>query len=82
MIQADGSANVLTDALTKVPGVVNVTHERDNRYDVEARNDLRAETARAVVTAGGKLLSLTIETPSLDDIYERYFKEAEHGSTR
>jgi ABC-2 type transport system ATP-binding protein len=31
-----------------------------------------------VVEAGGRLLALNIETPSLDEIYTRYFKEVEH----
>jgi len=32
------------------------------------------------VQAGGQLLSLGIETPSLDDIYARYFEEVHHGA--
>ena len=44
-----------------------------------ASGDLRAEAAEAVMAAGGRLLKLDIEEPSLDDIYTRYFEEVSHG---
>jgi hypothetical protein len=33
--------------------------------------------ARAIIEAGGKLLSLNAEMPSLDEIYTRYFHQQE-----
>jgi ABC-2 type transport system ATP-binding protein len=40
---------------------------------------VRPDAAAAVIAAGGRLLSLSIEEPSLDDIYTRYFqKKASH----
>ena len=30
------------------------------------------------MSAGGRLLSLELDRPSLDDIYARYFEEVEH----
>lgn len=77
-LEADGPAT-LEETLRHLAGVVNVKRSDSNIYELEAKNDLRAEAARAVVEAGGKLLSLDIETPSLDDIYARYFQqEVEH----
>jgi ABC-2 type transport system ATP-binding protein len=78
-LEADGAAQ-LEEALRQLAGVVEVKHTDSTHYDLEAKRDLRAEAARAVVERGGKLLSLNIEIPSLDEIYTRYFKqEASYG---
>jgi len=69
----------LEEALRKLPGVVKV-HRHDASYELEATKDLRPEAARAAVEAGGKLLALDIEEPSLDEVYTRYFQEVEHGT--
>ncbi len=72
------SSDKLEAAFQRLPGVVEVRRS-GNHYELETQSDLRAEAARAVVEAGGKLLSLNVETPSLDEIYSRYFqKELEH----
>lgn len=77
-LQADGPAPVLLEALQQLRGVVEVKRDGDNRYQVAATSDLRAEAAKAVMTAGGQLLTLDVEVPSLDDIYAHYFQEVEH----
>ena len=41
----------------------------------EAQKDVRADAADAVIKAGGRLQSLTVELQSLDDIYTHYFEE-------
>ncbi len=79
-LQVEGPAAVLENALLRVPGVVEVTRNGDGRYALQTTGDLRAEAANAVVKAGGRLLGLTVETPSLDDIYAKYFQEVSHGS--
>jgi len=79
-LQAEGPASALTEALQRLPGAVKVGYAGDNRYEVEAVSDLRAEAAKAVIAAGGQLLALDVEAPSLDDIYARYFEEVEHGT--
>lgn len=79
-LQAEGPAVILENALLRVPGVVEVTRNGDGRYALQTTGDLRAEAASAVVNAGGRLLGLTVETPSLDDIYAKYFQEVSHGS--
>ncbi|MGC8781034.1 MAG: DUF4162 domain-containing protein, partial [Anaerolineae bacterium] len=78
-VQAIGPAEKITAALRAMPGVVEVTQPTSDRYELRAAADLRAEAAEAVVKAGGRLLSLAVETPSLDDIYAHYFQEVEHG---
>jgi ABC-2 type transport system ATP-binding protein len=77
-LEADG-ATQLEEMLRQLSGVVEVKRTDKTRYNLEAKQDLRAEAARTVVEAGGKLLSLNIEIPSLDEIYTRYFKEVPHG---
>ncbi len=80
-VQAVGPAEKIAAALRAVPGVVEMTQPAADRYELRAVADLRAEAAEAVVKAGGRLLSLAVETPSLDDIYARYFQEVEHAGT-
>ncbi len=76
----DGSIG-LEETFRQLDGVVKVNRSGPQTYDLEAKDDLRPEAARAVVEAGGKLLSLNIEALSLDEIYSRYFQqEVEHGS--
>lgn len=78
-VEAEGGSGI-EDALRRIQGVVNVTRPGSNLYELEAEHDLRPAAARAVVEAGGKLLSLKVEQPSLDDVYTRYFEqEGKHG---
>jgi ABC-2 type transport system ATP-binding protein len=78
-LEANG-ANKLEETFHQLRGVVEVKRSGPDEYELETRSDLRAEAARAVIEAGGKLLSLNVEMPGLDEIYARYFKqEVEHG---
>jgi ABC-2 type transport system ATP-binding protein len=77
-LEANGVAN-LVEVFRRLPGVVEVKQE-GHYYDLETQSDLRAEAARTAVEAGGRLLSLNVEIPSLDEIYTRYFQqEVNHG---
>jgi len=76
-VEADGPTR-LEDTLRSLDGVISLQRAGPNGYDLETTNDLRPEAARAVVEVGGRLLALQVETPSLDEIYARYFKEVEH----
>lgn len=80
-VQVEGEQPALEKALADLPGVLAVTAAGPERYVLEAESDLRPEAARAVVEAGGRLRSLAVEEPSLDDIYNQYFEEVEHGIT-
>ncbi|MCB0211252.1 MAG: ABC transporter ATP-binding protein [Anaerolineae bacterium] len=73
-LEADGSSQV-ENYLRQLPGVVNVHRVNGKAFEVESKNDLRAEAALAVMDAGGRLLSLNVEMPSLEEIYARYFKQ-------
>ncbi len=76
-VEAEGPPE-LEARLRQIDGVVELDRLAPNVYAIESTDDLRADLARAVVEAGGRLLALNIETPSLDEIYTRYFKEVEH----
>lgn len=64
----------LTEALRKIPGAVSAQKLDSDLYKVEAQEDIRAEVVRVVVQAGAQLLSLGLEEPSLDEVYQRYFQ--------
>ena len=44
-------------------------------YRLTADHDVRAEAARAVVAADGALTRLSVDNPSLDSIYTRFFEK-------
>ena len=61
--------------MANVPGVTAVEVIRANRVRLLAEYDVRPDADAAVIAAGGRLLSLSIEESSLDDIYTRYFQK-------
>lgn len=77
-VEADGPP-ALEERLRNLSGVISLQRSDTHIYELEAKSDLRTEAARAVIEAGGKLLALDFEEPSLDEIYTRYFQEVEHG---
>ena len=76
-VEAEGPAE-LEATLARIDDVVQVTRSGPTRFDLETSRDLRPEVAQAVVAAGGRLLSLSADTPSLDEIYTRYFQQEGH----
>jgi ABC-2 type transport system ATP-binding protein len=61
--------------LLAVPGVTSV-HHAGVRYRLTAVRDVRPDAARAVVAADGALTRLSVDTPSLEAIYTRFFQRA------
>jgi ABC-2 type transport system ATP-binding protein len=72
-VEAQGAG--LAQRLASVPGVTAVEETGPDRIRLLADRDVRPEAAAAVVAAGGRLYRLSIEEPSLEMIYTRYFKE-------
>jgi ABC-2 type transport system ATP-binding protein len=64
----------LTPALQKISGAVRVQKLDSDLYKIEAQEDIRAEVARVAVHASAHVLSLGLEEPSLDEVYQRYFQ--------
>ncbi len=79
-VQVETAGPNVAGPLGRIPGAVRVHDEAGGRYIVEAERDLRSEVASTVMGAGGKLLSLRMEEPSLDEVYTRYFQEVAHAA--
>ena len=76
-VRAEGEG--LEAALGALPGVIRVRREPGG-YLLETERDLRPEVARAVVEQGGRLFTLELEEPSLDEIYRAYFEGVERDA--
>jgi ABC-2 type transport system ATP-binding protein len=59
--------------LLAIPGVSTVQRAGD-RYRLTAVRDVRPDAARAVVAADGALTQLSVDIPSLESIYTRFFQ--------
>jgi ABC-2 type transport system ATP-binding protein len=71
-VEAEGAG--LAERLRQVPGVRTVEETGPGRLRLLAERDVLPEAAAAVVAAGGRLTRLSIEEPSLEVIYTRYFE--------
>jgi ABC-2 type transport system ATP-binding protein len=65
----------LATVLGGLPGVAAVTQTGNGSARVDADSDVRPEIARRVVGAGGELRNMAIRRVSLDDVYQRYFRD-------
>jgi ABC-2 type transport system ATP-binding protein len=72
-VEVTGDDN-LEPALAGLPGVVRVRRERPGVYALDTQADLRGEVARRIAATRASLLGITIEQPSLDEVYEKYFQ--------
>jgi ABC-2 type transport system ATP-binding protein len=72
-VEVTGDDN-LEAALAGLPGVVRVRRERPGLYTLDTQADLRGEVARRIATTRANLLGITIAQPSLDEVYEKYFR--------
>lgn len=79
-VEAEGPG--LEAHLAAVSGVQRVESLSPTRWLLLAERDVRPEAAAAVVGAGGRLLRLAVEEPSLEAIYQRYFQEHPHEGER
>jgi ABC-2 type transport system ATP-binding protein len=77
-VEADGGDNV-AKRLAVLPGVRSVIEPGPGRFRMTCDSDLRAEAAGAVVAAGGRLKQLSLDQPSLETIYTRYFQSAQEA---
>ena len=72
-VEADGAG--LARRLATVAGVTNVETLAADRFRMTADRDVRPDAARAVVAANGSLRRLSVDEPSLEAIYARYFQD-------
>jgi ABC-2 type transport system ATP-binding protein len=76
-VEAEGQG--LGERLAAIPGVQKVEAAGANRWRMLADRDVRPEAAAAVVASNGRLLHLSVEEPSLEAIYTRYFHDVQEG---
>jgi ABC-2 type transport system ATP-binding protein len=75
-VEADGGTGI-TKRLSALPGVLSVATPSDGHFRLTCERDMRAEAAAAVVAGGGRLKQLSLDQPSLEVIYTRYFQNAQ-----
>ncbi len=78
VVEAEGAD--LAAILGSVPGAQRVIPGEGGTFRVLADRDLRSDVARRVTEAGGRLLRLNVEEPSLDAIYRSYFEAARQAA--
>jgi len=79
-VEAEGVG--IARRLATIPGVSNVETLAENRFRMTAERDVRADAARAVVAVNGSLTRLSVDEPSLEAIYARYFQGKASGDVR
>jgi ABC-2 type transport system ATP-binding protein len=80
-VEADGAG--LARRLSTIPGVTNVETLAADRFRMTADRDVRPDAAYAVVGANGSLRKLSVDEPSLEAIYSRYFQnQTDNGGKR
>jgi ABC-2 type transport system ATP-binding protein len=72
---AEAPGSDLAARLGAIPGVMSVQQPGPIQFRMTADHDVRAEAARAVVAAGAALTKLSVDDPSLDAIYTRFFEK-------
>ena len=70
----------IIDAIKRIGGVVSVERSED-RLLIGCSEDLRPQIAKAIVEANGLLVEMRIQSYALEDIYLKYFREAEYART-
>ena len=79
-VEAEGSG--IARRLSTIPGVSNVETLAEDRFRMTAERDVRPDAARAVVAVNGSLKRLSVDEPSLEAIYARYFQGKQTGDVR
>jgi ABC-2 type transport system ATP-binding protein len=72
-VEADGGDGIAR-RLAAFPGVRSVSEPAAGRWRVTCDRDMRGDAAAIVVAAGGRLHQLSLDRPSLETIYTRYFQ--------
>ena len=75
-VEADGGVR-LAERLAALPGVRAVDVPAPGRFRMTCDRDLRGEAAAEVVAGGGRLTQLSLDHPSLETIYTRYFQNTQ-----
>jgi ABC-2 type transport system ATP-binding protein len=80
VVEVEAEDADLDAALAEAPHVTRIEPLRGGAWRVHAEADVRPEIARRVVLAGGNLRNMSIRRTSLDEVYVRFFEEAENAN--
>src|SRR5262249_29064193 len=80
-LEAEGGDG-LAKRLSVLAGVRSVETPEPGHFRIVCDRDLRAEAAAAVVAGGYRLKQLSLDQPSLETIYTRYFQNARQTEAR
>ena len=75
-LQAKGDG--ISEQLSDLSGVSEVKEGEPGEFKVECETDIRPRIVESVIKAGGELYELTMESHTLNSIYQTYFKEVVH----
>jgi ABC-2 type transport system ATP-binding protein len=78
-VEADGGTNV-AGRLSSLPGVRSVEQPAPGQWRLTCDRDLRGEAAAEAIAAGARLSKLSLDEPSLETIYTRYFQSLQETS--
>jgi ABC-2 type transport system ATP-binding protein len=76
-VEAEGIG--IARRLATIPGVTKVETLATDRFRMTAERDVRPDAASAVVAVNGSLRRLSVDEPSLEAIYARYFQSGAAG---
>jgi len=77
-VEAEGGVNV-AQRLSSLLGVRSVEQPAAGRWRLTCDRDLRPDAAAEVIAAGGRLNKLSLDEPSLETIYTRYFQSVQEA---
>jgi ABC-2 type transport system ATP-binding protein len=78
VVEVEASGADLAAVLDGAPHISTVTPLKAGRWRIATDDDVRADIARRVVSAGGALQAMTIRQSSLDEVYVHFFEGENH----
>jgi ABC-2 type transport system ATP-binding protein len=79
VVEVEAEGNGIARRLATIPGVTKVDTLAADRFRMTAERDVRPDAASAVVAVNGSLRRLSVDEPSLEAIYARYFQSGAAG---
>ena len=79
VVEVEAEESGIARRLSTIPGVTKVETVAADRFRMTAERDVRPDAASAVVAVNGSLLRLSVDEPSLEAIYARYFQSGLAG---
>ncbi len=82
VVEVEAAGAGIARRLATIPGVTRVETVAADRFRMTADRDVRPDAARAVVAVDGSLKRLSVDEPSLEAIYARYFQTSPADGVR